>query len=567
MKNQYSKLIWMFIFAAMNLSAQQPADRIYVGEQVCRQCHHQQGNRDQFNIWRQSKHAQAHSVLFKPESKEIAELSGIDIEPWESPICLGCHTTAYNVEEWERDDTFRFEDGVQCELCHGPGSDYIDADIMRDRDKAIRAGLKKTQKRDCMICHKEKNSHVSVLNSKIFDFDSAFAAIAHFGKGGALTPGIIPIDDDYVERTKPVIKSSASKKQNVNEKKVVYKTPFNLAVTRDGERLFIACEASNSLIVVDTGTDKILREIDIGMQPHFVCFSPDQSRAYVSNRASDNISVVDTRSYQVINTIIVGDEPHEMVITPDGKFMYVANAGTYDVSVVDLAKGHEVKRLAASRGPWGAAISPDGSSVYITNNLPRYGKFRSTSVSEVTVIDTKTATVRKRIPVRDANLIQGVAVSPDAHFALVTLIRTKNLVPMTRNIQGWIMTNGIGILWKDGRVDQLLLDEINDFFADPTDIVFSGDGRYAFATGGGVQEVAMIDIEAMKNILSQNLSAKDRAEMANHLGMSLQFVVERIKVGQSPRGMAVSPNNKFLYVADGLDDAISVIDIESRRTD
>ena len=27
------------------------------------------------------------------------------------------------------DDSFHFEDGVQCELCHGPGSEYIEADI------------------------------------------------------------------------------------------------------------------------------------------------------------------------------------------------------------------------------------------------------------------------------------------------------------------------------------------------------------------------------------------------------------------------------------------------------
>ena len=58
--------------------------------------------------WRKSKHARAYAALFKPEAKEIAELSGIDIEPFKSPICLGCHTTAYNEEEWERDPSFAF---------------------------------------------------------------------------------------------------------------------------------------------------------------------------------------------------------------------------------------------------------------------------------------------------------------------------------------------------------------------------------------------------------------------------------------------------------------------------
>ena len=105
-------------------------------------------------------------------------------------------------------------------------------------------------------------------------------------------------------------------------------------------------------------------------------------------------------------------------------------------------------------------------------------------MSEVTIIETGRSTVRRRVTVPGANLIQGVDVAPDNSLALVTLIRTKNLVPMTRNVQGWIITNGVGILWPDGRVDQLLLDEAEHGFADPTDVVFSKDGSLAFVTGG-----------------------------------------------------------------------------------
>ena len=170
-------LLASYLLLLANLLAQSTTNPTYVGEQICRDCHHMQGNRNQHNQWQSSKHSQAYAVLYKKESKEIAELSGIDIEPYESPICLGCHTTAYNVEEWERDDTFRIQDGVQCELCHGPGSDYIDADIMKNREAAARAGLVFLQERDCMICHKEKNSHVTVLDSKLFDYDLALQEI------------------------------------------------------------------------------------------------------------------------------------------------------------------------------------------------------------------------------------------------------------------------------------------------------------------------------------------------------------------------------------------------------
>jgi YVTN family beta-propeller protein len=127
------------------------------------------------------------------------------------------------------------------------------------------------------------------------------------------------------------------------------------------------------------------------------------------------------------------------------------------------------------------------------------------------------------------------------------------------------MTNAIGILWPDGPVDQLLLDQESDFFADPTDVVFSHDGRHAFVSGGGVQEVAVIDIDKMKRTLANASDAARKFELPNHLGVSTEFVVARIPVGQSPRGMVISPDDRYLYVADGLDDAISVIDLAKRR--
>jgi YVTN family beta-propeller protein len=693
-------LILLVLALGAEASAQARRERVYVGEAACRPCHHQPGGRDQFSAWRLAKHAQAYAALSMPEARQIAELSGLGGDPTKNRICLGCHTTAYDTEEWERDETFHFEDGVQCERCHGPGSEYLDADVMRDSARARQAGLRMPEESDCLVCHKEKGSHTAVLGAAEFDYQAALRQIAHPGRGGparatdratgdtlpgpkfvgalacgachgtrsgsraygtwrasphadayatlgtdraaeiaremgvtgppqradrclschttgagapagrglpsfdpaqgvqceschgpgseympeavmldpvaAADAGLVDVDRTVcvrchgegihgsrldIEAAWPSIDHSAW--QDVA--RIEYKTPLNLAVSPDGRRLYAACEASNSLSVVDVGRGTVTAEIPVGIQPHFVLLSADGTRAYVSNRGSDDVSVVDLRALRVVATIAVGDEPHEMATDAAGTVLYVANAGTYDVSVVDLAAGAETKRLAASRGPWGAARSPDGRYVYVTNNLPRYGEFRTPSTSEVTVIATDRSTVTERVTVPDANLVQGIAFAPDGAFALATLIRTKNLVPMTRNVQGWIITNGIAVLWPDGRVDQLLLDEFNDFFADPTDVVFTPDGRYAFVTGGGVQEVAVIDVAQLLRLV-ERASPDERADLLpNHLGASGEFVVARIGVGRSPRGMAVSPDGRHLYVADALDDAVSVIDVATRQ--
>ena len=87
---------------------------VYVGAKVCATCHQGKDMGHQFSRWLESKHATAYAVLAKPESKKIAELSGIPQEPQESPMCLGCHATGAHVEAWEKDETFFTEDGVQC---------------------------------------------------------------------------------------------------------------------------------------------------------------------------------------------------------------------------------------------------------------------------------------------------------------------------------------------------------------------------------------------------------------------------------------------------------------------
>ena len=78
--------------------------------------------------------------LAAPEARQIAKLSGIPEEPQASPVCLGCHATGAEAEDWEKDETFSVQDGVQCEKCHGPGSEYADEEIMVDRQAADARG-------------------------------------------------------------------------------------------------------------------------------------------------------------------------------------------------------------------------------------------------------------------------------------------------------------------------------------------------------------------------------------------------------------------------------------------
>jgi YVTN family beta-propeller protein len=549
-KNVLLGLMVLMVFQSTGFGASD--QRYYVGETACRKCHLDHGPSALYPDWFASKHAKAFASLAKPTAREIARLSGIDIDPFKSPVCLGCHTTASNTESWKRDPAFSFNDGIQCEYCHGPGSQHI--------AQSEKIGLMSLPEKDfCLMCHKPKGSHTSVVKVKPFDYKEFMKTIDHHSHK-LPKPG----EKEKITQLKNILLKSANTQTTESKSNPQYKTPFNLTLSKDGTRLYVVCEASDSLIIIDTEKQNILKEITVQNQPHGVCLSDDERNIFVSNRGSDSVTLIDALSFKVLQHIPVGDEPHGLVTNAQDTILYVANAGSNDISVIDLKTGKEIKRLSGGRGTWAVKRSPDNQSVYITNNLSHYVKFREPSISEVTIIDTSRSIVKNRIMLPEANLVQGVDFAPDGEFAIVTLLRTKNLIPITRVTQGWMITNGFGILWKDGTVDQLLLDEVDNYFADPTDIVITPDGKFAYVSGSGIDKIAAIDLQKVKETL-KHASKKERNEIIpNHLGISTQYVIKRIPVGRSPRGLAASPDGKYIYVANGLDDTISIIQVEKQ---
>ncbi|MBE2216302.1 MAG: cytochrome c family protein, partial [Opitutaceae bacterium] len=149
-------------------------DPLYIGTKACGECHNGPETGHQLAKWQLTAHARAYTSLAQPESREIVRLSGLTGDPYQLRMCLGCHATASEAEDWEKLPEFRIEDGLQCEACHGPGSEYATEELMRDPARARGAGLRTPTKDDCRICHRPKGSHDTVLKRPAFDLDAAW---------------------------------------------------------------------------------------------------------------------------------------------------------------------------------------------------------------------------------------------------------------------------------------------------------------------------------------------------------------------------------------------------------
>jgi YVTN family beta-propeller protein len=148
------------------------------------------------------------------------------------------------------------------------------------------------------------------------------------------------------------------------------------------------------------------------------------------------------------------------------------------------------------------------------------------------------------------------------------MIRPKNLVPSIQVEQGFMMTYGITVVEQkeNGRVIQLLTDEPNQYYCDPFDIVITPDGKKAFLTSSGANTVSVIDLDSLRSLIAT--SSTEMLNMySNNRGISSRFVIKRIKTGAVPKGLALSSDGKYLYVAEQLEDRIGVINTNTLETE
>jgi len=146
----------MAIFACSTLLAQ---DFKYIGASKCKMCHNKPDKGEQYNKWAEGPHANA-----------LKSLSGDDAK---DPKCLKCHSTAAAVDAGLI-ATLTAEEGVSCESCHGPGSMYKGASVMKNRELSAQKGLILPDEQVCRKCHNEESPEF-----KGFSYDEYVAKIAH----------------------------------------------------------------------------------------------------------------------------------------------------------------------------------------------------------------------------------------------------------------------------------------------------------------------------------------------------------------------------------------------------
>ncbi len=341
------------------------------------------------------------------------------------------------------------------------------------------------------------------------------------------------------------------------ESKNRFPSPDDIALSPDGKRLYVVCSGTDELVAIDPVSKTVLGRVPVERAPRGVARNASGTRLYVTNSWSDTVTEIDAATLQAIRELPTGWEPTGVAVDDRRGFLYVANRIGGDVSLIDLKTGLDAGRLAAGRGASYVAASEEGSRLYVTHIYPHPGKFRTEPESEITEIDTAGQKVASRARLHNVAGVFHVALSRDGRLGIAAQMRPKNLIPLAHVEHGWAFGNSVTVFGEDvGGAVQLPLDEIESYFALPFGVAIAPDKSKAYFSAAGADEVAIVDLRR----LLKAARSPNAAELANDLSASAKYVQARIPVGRNPRAIALAPDGATLYVANRLDDTISVLD-------
>ncbi len=369
----------------------------------------------------------------------------------------------------------------------------------------------------------------------------------------------------YFFSVNQTVRASDEKQPAVNEKHsdaLVYASPLEVLFSLDGKRLYVLCQETEEIRVLDAATHKEIKRVHVGQIPRGFSLSPKGERLYVTNSADDTISVIDTRTLAVVATWPVGFEPSSVLSDRAGKWLYVANRISNDVTVLDAKDGSIVKRLTAGRGASYLALSPDGTRIYVTHVYPNPAPYRTGPESEITVIDTAKAVVVDRMPLHRIAGVFHMEFSRDGRLGVVAEYQPKNLVPLAHLEHSGAFVYTLTLFGADvGKTPvEVPLDELERYSSQPFGVAITPDKSRLFVSCGGSEIVLSIDLQKLLKYIHAHPE-----NFTEDLSASANYITARIPVGHNPRGMTISQDGRSLYVANRLEDTIGVIDTHTSR--
>jgi YVTN family beta-propeller protein len=318
---------------------------------------------------------------------------------------------------------------------------------------------------------------------------------------------------------------------------IAFCTPLAPAPAFAKEILYIHNTLSGEISKVAIPEHEVIGQIPIGLYTDYVAVSPDSTTLYVNRIEglkdgppgvaigdSGELIAIDTATDQVRWRMPVDGMPHHMTVSKDGKRIFMPYYNSWWLAVIDVATRTVIKKIFIGQGGHSTKLSPDGSRLYVGSMLS----------DALMIIDTEKLQVVDRVPFDNA--VRPFAITRDQKMMYVQLsylhgfvpvelpskhkrpvVLLPKLTPEVKLPDAWPATYNHGIvlsrdeklLFANGSVanyvavyshpDLQLLKTI-PVGTDPNYIVLSKDGRFAYVSNRGSNDLSIIDVAGLKEI-------------------------------------------------------------------
>ncbi len=231
----------------------------------------------------------------------------------------------------------------------------------------------------------------------------------------------------------------------------IYERPHGVAVLPGDSLVVVTSEVQGVVVLVHLHTGEIVATIPTeGLTSHMLTADARGERIFTTNIRDGTISELDVVNRVHVRTLEVAPFVEGLTVSPDGRQVWVGSNREKTVSVVDVEAGRVVDVLDGFGFPYRMAITPDGATAVLAD--PANGEIR--------IVDTATRREIHRIRVSAEGLAEsaefpgsaspeGIAMSRDGRRAFVSL-QGRNQVAALDLASGSIVTTWDTGVWPDG---------------------------------------------------------------------------------------------------------------------
>lgn len=338
--------------------------------------------------------------------------------------------------------------------------------------------------------------------------------------------------------------SSATRATEVDLSVPHWRGPNQLSLDESGNLLLVANKKSGSISIIDLASKHVVREVAIG-----------ESISSLARIGSTNFFVAtDTNAHQLVLVQLVEDNlivhsktsvekfPVEVIVNQNGTTVYLSSLWSRRLSVIQVDPSASPPTLAIKQVV-DLTIAP--KTLTLVQNETRL-LVADAFNDQIRVIDTDSNKVIKERAI-PGHKIRGLGVRPDGEVLIVSHQMLNEMAHSVENDVHWglLVTNDLRWL------------KLNIFLSDEANLFTDAHMHPLGETGRGAGDPGGIAVSP-DGIVLVTLTGVNRIS----IGREDDFSLKQVDVGRGPVATLFSNDGKLAYIANSLDDSISVLDVE-----